>query len=276
MSENVEVFLEQVPVFTLHELIERLRQASSPEGMDSHKNVKSVAYNLIKNRRRTGKIGVIKEGVYYVVRPGTIPDTAPVDQYLVTSKLSPDAVLAFHTALDVLGFGHSVFNTFYYVSKTYHRPVRFRGGQYRSVKAPPKLLKAGKELFGTTKIERLGVKIFTTDKERTLVEGLEHPEYCGGFEELYRSLEKIPYIQSEVVLDYLDIREQKNLYARVGFFLEQHREDLHVEEVFLHQLERNKPAQPVYWVPRRKGGVLVKRWNLIVPEAVKDRRWEEF
>jgi predicted transcriptional regulator of viral defense system len=199
-----------------------------------------------------------------------------VDAYLVASKLATDAVLAFHTALDVLGFGHSVFNTYHYFSKTYRRPVRFRGGEYRSVKAPPKLLKASKELFGTTKVERLGIKILTTDKERTLVEALEHPEYCGGFEETWRSLEKIPYIQPETVLEYLGLRAQKNLFARVGFFLEQHCENFHVEESFLQQLEQSKPAQPVYWGPRSKGGVLVKRWNLIVPEAVKNRRWEEF
>lgn len=269
MSETVEEFLDRVPVFTLSELVQILREGSNG-------NVRTAAYNVIKNRRRTGKLGVIKEGVYYVVRPGATPTTAPVDEYLVAFKLAPDAMLAFHTALDALGFGHSVFNTYYYLSKTYRRPVRFRGGQYRSVKLPPKLLNAGEQLFGTTKIERLGVKILTTDKERTLVEALEHPEYCGGFEETYRSLEKMPYIQPEVVFEYLDLREQKNLYARVGFFLEQHRQDFHVEEPFLQQLERKKPSQPVYWSPRRKGGVLVKRWNLIVPEAVKERRWEEF
>ena len=269
MSENVEEFLERVPVFTLHELTERLRQSSS-------NNVKSVAYNLIKNRRRAGKLGVIKEGVYFVIRPGATASTATVDEYLVASKLAPDTILAFHAALDVLGFSHSVFNTYYYFSKTYCRPFRFRGGEYRSVKAPSKLLKAGNELFGTTKVERLGVKILTTDKDRTFVEALEHPEYCGGFEEMYRSLEKIPYIQPDVILQYLEIRRQKNLYARVGFFLEQHRNDFHVEESFLDRLARNVSAQPVYWTPGRKGGVLANRWNLILPAAVMHRNWEEF
>jgi len=269
MSENVEEFLEQVPVFTLRELTERLRQSSS-------NNVKSVAYNLIKNRRRAGRLGVIKEGVYFIIRPGTTVSTAPVDEYLVASKLAPDTILAFHAALDVHGFSHSVFNTYYYFSKTYRRAVQFRSGHYRSVKTPPKLVQAGKELFGTMKVERLGVKILTTDKERTLVEALEHPGYCGGFEETYRSLEKIPYIQPETVLGYLGLRAQKNLFARVGFFLEQHRENLHVEESFLQQLERSKTSQPVYWGSRSKGGILVKRWNLIVPEEVKNRSWEEF
>jgi hypothetical protein len=41
------------------------------------------------------------------------------------------------------------------------------------------------------------------------------------------------------------------------------------------QFEHNKPTQPIYWSLHRKGGVLVKRWNLIVPNAVMERGWEE-
>jgi predicted transcriptional regulator of viral defense system len=269
MSETIEQFFDQVPVFTLKELVAHLRK-------DFKRNVMTMAYNLIKNRRRSGKLGVVKEGVYYVVRPGVAPASASVDEYLVASKLSSDAMLAFHSALDVLGFGHSVFTTYYYFSKVYRRTVRFRGCTYQSVKVPQNILDAGKELVGSTRIERSGIKILITDKERTLVEALEHPEYCGGFEEMYRSLEKMPYVQAELILKYLNLRGQKNLFARVGFFLDQHREQFHIEESFLQVLERHKPAQPLYWDRSRKGGVIKNRWNLIVPEAVDQRKWEEF
>jgi predicted transcriptional regulator of viral defense system len=269
MSKTIEQFLDQVPVFTLNEFVTYLRK-------DVKRNVMTMAYNLIKNRRRSGKLGVVKEGLYYVVKPGTTPASAPVDEYLVASKLAPDAMLAFHSALDALGFGHSVFTTYYYFSKVYRRPVRFRGCEYQSVKVPQSILDAGKELVGSTKVERSGIKILITDKERTLVEALEHPEYCGGFEEMYRSLEKMPYVQTELILKYLNLRGQKNLFARVGFFLEQHREQFHVEESFLQMLERQKPTQPLYWDRSRKGGVIKNRWNLIVPEAVDQRKWEEF
>ena len=153
---------------------------------------------------------------------------------------------------------------------------RFRGCVFQSVKVPQSILDAGKELVGSTKVERSGIKILITDKERTVVEALEHPEYCGGFEEMYRSLEKMPYVQTELLLKYLNLRGQKNLFARVGFFLEQHREQFHIEESFLKTLERHKPAQPLYWDRSRKGGVIKNRWNLIVPEAVDKRKWEEF
>jgi predicted transcriptional regulator of viral defense system len=230
---------------------------------------------MIQYNKSMGRVGMIKEGLYYAIRPGQNAQNMPVDPFLLAFKLASDSVLAFHTALDALGYGHSVFNTHYCFSNRYRPPLRFRRDHFRVVITPEKLQRKSQEHFGTEMVERLGVKLNVTGKERTLVECLETPQNCGGFEEMYRSLEKIPFLQPDLLLAYLDLRERKNLYARVGFFLQQHRADLHVEESLLHRLAQSVPAQPVYWTPQRKGGVLAKPWNLIVPESVRDRRWED-
>lgn len=262
---DIRAFLESHPVFT----IEELRKYFSFE------HGRRQASDMIQYNKTMGRVGMIKKGLYYAVRPGQNAQNAPVDPFLLASKLALDAVLAFHTALDVMGYGHSVFNTYYCFSNRFRPAVRFRRDHFRVVITPEKLQKKSQEFFGTEKVERLGQKIVVTGRERTLVECLEKPQNCGGFEETYRSLEKIPFIQPDLLLSYLDIREQKNLYARIGFFLEQHRDDLYVEESLLLRLARSVPAQPVYWTPQRKGGVLAKPWNLIVPESVRDRRWED-
>jgi predicted transcriptional regulator of viral defense system len=268
-SSNPNVFLEQTPVFTLKELVRWLQG-------DTARVSRVAAYNLIKNRRRAGQLGVVKEGVYFQVRPGASAETTPVDQFLVASKLAPDAVLAFHTALEVLGYGHSLFGTHYYFSGIQRRPVRFRTGVYRCLKFPSTVLKARAQDFGLEKVERLGQKVSVTGRERTLVESLEHPEYFGGFEEMYRSLEKIPYLQFDILAGYLELRRKKKLFALVGFFLEQHRKEFHVEESLLLALERSKPLTPDYWARSRRDNAFVKRWNLIVPRSALHRSWEEF
>jgi len=63
--------------------------------------------------------------------------------------------------------------------------------------------------------------------------------------------------------------------ARVGLFLEQHRERLFVEDAHLEQLARHAPQAPRYLDTTRECGRLVKPWNLIVPERVLERRWAE-
>ena len=93
---------------------------------------------------------------------------------------------------------------------------------------------------------------------------------------MYRSLEKIPYLQFDKLLKYLELRRKKKLYAVVGFFLEQHREEFQIEEPLLLQLERSKPLTPDYWDRTRKENAFVMRWNLVVPKAALHRTWEEF
>jgi predicted transcriptional regulator of viral defense system len=261
---DIPEFMETHPVFTLEEFRQELSLQSGRAGSD-----------IIQHNKSMGRVGMIKEGLYYVIRPGQSAQTAPVDPFLLASNLAPDAILAYHTALDLFGFGHSAFNIYYCFSNRFRPAIRFRQDHFRVVVTPQKLQMKAEELFGTEKVERIGVKVLVTGKERTLVDCLEKPQNCGGFEEMHRSLEKIPFINPDLLMQYLALREQKNLYSRVGFFLEQYREDLHVEETLLRNLEQNVPVQPLYWTQERKGGVLMKRWNLIVPESVRDRIWED-
>jgi hypothetical protein len=86
----------------------------------------------------------------------------------------------------------------------------------------------------------------------------------------------MPYLDYDTLLHYLKLRAGKALFAKIGFYLEQHRQELYVEERVLQKLEKNIPQKPVYLQPRQKGGMLQKRWNLIVPEMVIHRKWEEF
>jgi len=265
-EKNISVFLETHPVFTIKEL----QEYYSPSGRGRE------VYDLLLHNKRMRRIGVKKSGLYYAIRPGSDAATTQVDPFLIAAKLVEDSVLSFHTALDLLGFSHSIFNSYYYYSSRSHSAKQFGNDHFRCVLQPGILRKKSSALFGTERMERSGIKVVVTGKERTLVDVLERPQFCGGFEEMYHSLEKMPYVQTELILNYLDLREQKNLFARVGFFLEQHREQFHIEESCLQTLERNKPAKPLYWDRSRKGGSLKNRWNLIVPEEVNQHNWEEF
>lgn len=262
---NIIAFFEKHPVFTINELREYL----------GHKIGERKIYDVLYYYQKKHHIGQIKKGLYFNIRPGSNVEQTSPDPFLIASKLSDDAVIAFHSALDLLGFGHSLFNTYYYFSNLFHSKFSFRGNNFCSVINPRKLQHKSQQFFGTVKAERMGLKITVTGKERTLVDCLERPQYCGGFEEMYRSLEKIPYLQIDILLEYLELREQKKLSAITGFFLDQHRNDFLIEDSLLQQLERNIPAKPVYWNRSRKGGIYVKRWNLIVPQKLIELNWEE-
>jgi predicted transcriptional regulator of viral defense system len=114
-----------------------------------------------------------------------------------------------------------------------------------------------------------------TTLERTLVDVLDAPDRCGGWEEVWRSLEMIEYFDLDAVFSYTQLLGSALTAARVGLYLEQHRELLMVETQHLAALRELAPAQPRYLDSRREPGKLVKDWNLVVPERVLTRAWAE-
>ena len=71
-------------------------------------------------------------------------------------------------------------------------------------------------------------------------------------------------------------RSNATTAAKVGFFLEQHRDTLMVDEAHLKTFRDRCPRRPHYMERRRrKAGRFVAAWNLVVPVEVYERSWEE-
>jgi predicted transcriptional regulator of viral defense system len=262
---KLNTFFLRHPVFTVDEIDDFLGR-----------NNTGTRNALLAYHRRSGKIISLRRGLYAVVPPGASPETAPLDPYLIASKMAVDAVLAYHTALEVHGRAYTVYSRYTYLSGKSAPPLRFRQYEFRCVIAPKALRNKGKELFGVQEIDRQGLSVRVTDLERTFVDTLDRPDLCGGWEEVWRSLESIEYLKLDEVAKYATLLGKSTTAAKVGFFVEQHREALMVTEKYLDRLRKLAPRQPQYLDrSRRKGGVLVKDWNLIVPEAVMKRSWAE-
>jgi predicted transcriptional regulator of viral defense system len=127
---------------------------------------------------------------------------------------------------------------------------------------------------GIRELRHAGGLVRVTSLERTLVDILDAPDKGGGWEEIWRSLEMVEFFDLDAVSAYVRNLGSALAAARVGFFLEQHRETLMVEEKHLDGLRVLAPAQPRYFDRKREPGKLVSRWNLVVPERVLNRDWE--
>jgi hypothetical protein len=85
----------------------------------------------------------------------------------------------------------------------------------------------------------------------------------------------VEFFDLAAVVDYALRLGSALTSARVGFFLEQHREALFVEDAHLAVLRAQSPRQPRYLDRKREPGRLVKPWNLVVPERLLGRTWAE-
>jgi hypothetical protein len=78
-----------------------------------------------------------------------------------------------------------------------------------------------------------------------------------------------PVLDLALLERLLGVYDQRHLYGAVGWFLERGRERFAVPDRLLARLEKMRPRSPQH-LPRgrRRGGRLIARWNLVLPEAV--------
>ncbi len=259
-------FFDTHPVFRHAEFLE----ARAAHGRSVH-----TSNNLLARHLKAGRLLRVRRGLYAVVPRGVDPVRASVDPYLVASHVADPAVVAYHAALQFFGKAHSVWRRFHYLTHNRTRPFSFRGLEFVGVQAPVAVRSQPDWGGGVVEVEHAGGRVRVTTLERALVDVLDEPPRGGGWEEIWRSLEMIEYCDLEAVVAYALALNSALTVARVGFFLEQRREPWMVEEVHLEALRAHAPVQPRYLDSTRQPGRLIPRWNLIVPEYVLHRGWEE-
>jgi len=261
-------FLSQHAVFTLDEL-DRFLSARGSGNPNTRKS-------LLTYYRKKGRIIPIRRGLYATVPADADPRSIAVDPYLVAAKLTPDAILAYHTALEFHGKAYSVHMRLRYVSASNSMSLTFQGHEFIRATASPVLRAKGEELFGVVRRKRSGVDLRVTSLERTLVDVLDRPDLSGSWEEIWRSLESIEFFDLDQVIAYVLLIENATTAAKVGFFLEQHKENLMVDDVILDQLRKLRPRHPHYFVRGRRDDCRwVGEWNLMIPVEILNRSWEE-
>lgn len=257
-----EEFFQIYPVFT-HEEYAQSRGGGSPRTVDS----------LLRKHAQSGRIARVRRGLYVSVPPGGAAET--VDPYLVATKAVEDAVVSHHAALQFHGRTYSMWSQVTFMTRSHTRGFRF--GPMEFVPVRPSSAVAGLEDMGggIVTVPSGGGHARVCTLERAMVDVLHTPSLGGGWEEIWRSLEMIEFLDLDAVITYALRLDTATTVARVGLFLEQHRERLFVEDAHLERLQAHAPKDPRYLDASREPGRLVHRWNLIVPQRVLDQRWGE-
>jgi len=261
MSNDVQGYFTKHPVF-------RISDFASRPGVGS-RNPRTQESLLAHHVR-------VRRGLYATVPPGTNPAAYRVDPYLVAGQMTEDAVLAYHTALELHGKAHSVNEQFVFLTQKAVRILTFAGNTFRGLSFPKSLMERKRGSFGVVTAERMGLDVRVTTLERTFVDLLDRPELGGGWEEIWRSLESVEYLDVDQVIEHTLLLGNATTAAKVGFFLDQHRDALMVDEKHLRRLRKHLPKQPHYLERgKRESGDLVASWRLIVPRQILERSWQE-
>ena len=214
--------------------------------------------------------------------PPGVPEWAPaVRARLVASKIAKDAVLSHHTALESHGCAHNVWFHIIYTARHPCPPVRLRGALVRGTRTPASLLAQGAMQYETQMVDAFKQRITTI--ERTLVDILDRPYLCGGWDEIgwaYANAAGIDEVCLPRVIDYALRLAHPFTCVKVGYFLELYQDDFNLDHSLLEPLRAFRPirarALDSAACERAAFVALDPAWNLRVPLAVRNRTWEEY
>lgn len=222
----------------------------------SIENAKVLLNSYVKN----GLVKRVRRDLYCAVNLEN--RDAPANRYLVGSKINDSAYLTYHSAFEVHGLSHQVSFVVYVSSEQKISDFEFEGVLYKYV---------GKGIKEGVTHYRLNDKVKLTDLERTVVDSLDRPDYCGGVHELDEILKICTVLDETKLANYLEMYNKQILYKKAGYFLERHQQSLGITDGLLSLIEKKTGNTKKYLSEEAQNGsgVLIKRWGLIVPKTLE-------
>jgi predicted transcriptional regulator of viral defense system len=178
----------------------------------------------LKYLQATRRVVSLERGLYVTVHPGEDPDAVSPDPYLVGAALRPDGVFAYHSALSLLGAGHSDWSVVTLLSSRRRRPLELRHARVEILPRPAALTRKQATDLGVQSLGYLHTTFRVTGRERTLADGFRQPQLVGGLEELVTSAAGFASLDLDMLTAVLDAYDLRMLFAAVGWCLEPYRE----------------------------------------------------
>lgn len=244
-GENVEVYkqLARYPVFTIKE-VERLTG-----------NIKT-AYSQLGRLMKKDLVRKVRVNIYSPVNPMTRQIAAT--RYQIACAITDTAYISHHSAFEYYGLANQVFNEVYVSSDTRFNNFVYENISYSYVASR---ICGGINLAKNT----TGVKI--TDMERTVVDSIHDFNKIGGFEELTDCLDGIHFLDEVKLLKYLEAYNNKSLYQRTGFILQQYERGMQISAAFFKKCKERIGSSRRYLVKElTDNNIYNSEWQLMVPE----------
>lgn len=97
-----------------------------------------------------------------------------------------------------------------------------------------------------------------------------YPDRFLGMSEFLKSIEGFSWINLESLFEMVKHYPIKSISMRLGWLLENNKQQWHVAESALKKLEKNRTESRILLVKNKpKGNYLVKRWSLMVPRTLR-------
>lgn len=211
----------------------------------------AAAKSLLYDYQKKGYIEKVKRNLYVVI---SLETKQPVlSRYQIGSQLFPDAVITHHSAFEAFGYANQVFYEVYVATDFRFRDFEYDGIWYHRMER-----NAHTDIVTNGKLQVTGI-------EQTIVDSIKDFNKIAGLEEVIRCIMLIPSVKGEKILEALSAYDNKFLYQKCGYILEQLQDELGLRNEFFEHLGRYTADGKRYLIKENGQNVWNSKWKLYVP-----------
>lgn len=226
---------------------------------------------LLTKHLKAGNIRRVARSVFATVPPHVDAANWVVDRYQAAAKLKPDAVLAYHSALELHGAAYTDVPEVQAVSAG--EPTLFDTPDFTCrFLSLPSGFAAERDV---THVDRAGLRVPVTTLERTVVDLFDRTDLAGGAEELWNSLALVERLKTDDLVRQSRTAKNAAAAGALGWWLEGAQKRLGVPDRALKALHALQPKHAQYVLGAKKGGAKsVAAWNILVPRELTHADFE--
>lgn len=203
---------------------------------------------------QSGWIIRLRKGLYAL--SSSVPGVSPIHEFEIAMAIVTPAAISHWSALHYHSFTEQIPQKVFILTTAISRQnTTIQGTQYHCMQVKPE------RYFGTQKIWIGDARIVITDPERTLLDGLMKPQYCGDFAEVMHAFKiYMPKLKLDLIIDYA-LRLDTVIAKRLGWILEHHGINLSkLEKLASLPIKGYRPLDPT----RPKKGRCNQYWSIQV------------
>ncbi|RLF82361.1 hypothetical protein DRN38_00240 [Thermococci archaeon] len=191
--------LARKKIFTIDE-------ATKITGLD--KNTLKVLLSRLEKR---GWVERIEKGKYIIIPLGAEKGEYTLHEFIIGSLLVKPSTIAYWSALNYHGFTEQIPNTVFVQTTTRKKrqDLRIFGVRYKIIRIKPE------KFFGIEKIWIEEFQVPITDREKTVIDCLDKPRYCGGIIEVAKAFRE--ELDTEKLREYALRMDNSAIIRRLGY-----------------------------------------------------------
>jgi len=221
----------------------------------SHAN-KGVLKVILSRLEKKGWIERIEKGKYIVIPLGAEKGKYTLNEFILGSMLVDPCIISYWSALNYYGFTEQIPRTVFIqtTSRKKHQQITVFGVPYKIIRVKEE------KIFGTEKAWFEETQINLTNREKTIIDCLDKPQYAGGIIEVAKALRTEEYDRN-ILVKYAKKINNTGVIRRLGYICEFLQIPIHLPEIKTRNYLKLDPILP-------KTNELNAKWHLIINEEL--------